>query len=134
MPFTPSGRETVSLSSVRRYRILFISLLLIKVFMRASPLPFGFVTPSGRALRSAPGQCIPHGKPPCHLLILTGTTPCIRDLHPLEKMHTRCLSSPKFICIFKLFQELTTSWAQAKQTHLLTYICNLNFTDYKHIN
>ncbi|TRW95582.1 hypothetical protein FNW10_09795 [Flavobacterium gawalongense] len=30
-------------------------------------------------------QCIPHGKPPCDVLMIRGFNPLIRDLHPLEK-------------------------------------------------
>jgi len=44
IPFTPFGREIASLSSVRQFRLL----------------PFGLVTPFGRALRFAPGQCMGH--------------------------------------------------------------------------
>jgi len=33
-------------------------------------LPFGFL------------QCIPHGKPPCHLLMLQGVTPAHKGLKP----------------------------------------------------
>ncbi|HCY40727.1 MAG TPA: hypothetical protein DHV48_05135 [Prolixibacteraceae bacterium] len=46
--------------SVRQYRIL----------------PFDFL------------QCIPHGKPPCHLLILPGVTPVYKGLKPSGKIHT----------------------------------------------
>jgi len=36
-------------------------------------LPFGFL------------QCIPHGKPPCHLLMLPGVTPAHKGLSPSGK-------------------------------------------------
>ena len=62
-----------------------------------------------RILSSRFLYCIPHGKPACDVLMIRGFNPLIRDLHPLEK-YTRsksllCLK----ICIFAVFQELTTS-------------------------
>lgn len=57
--FTPVGREIASLSSVRRYRLLLITCLNSKEFVRASPLQSRFL------------QCLPHGKPPCDLLTVT---------------------------------------------------------------
>jgi hypothetical protein len=77
--------------SVRQYRIL----------------PFGFL------------QCMGRPKPPCHLLILLGVTPAYKGFTPSGKIHTCCLLLLKFICIFRLFQELTTSVraAHAGRTH-----------------
>jgi len=68
--------------SVRQYRIL----------------PFDFL------------HGIPHGKPACHLLILPGVTPAYKGFSPYGKI-THLLFPPfvKFICIFELFQQLTTT-------------------------
>ena len=77
--------------SVRQYRIL----------------PFDFL------------HCCRRQQPACHLLILPGVTPAYRDLHPLGKYTLVICYYVKFICIFKLFQQLTTSVraAYAGRTH-----------------
>ena len=64
--------------SVRQYRLL----------------PFGFL------------QCIPHGKPPCHLLMLQDVTPAHKGLTPSGKIELHSLTLEKFICIFGIFPEL----------------------------
>ena len=75
-------------------------------------LPFGFL------------QCLGCPKPPCHLLMLQGVTPVHKGLTPPGKIHTCCLFLRKFICIFRLFPELTTSVraAHAGRTHRINFI------------
>ena len=61
-----------------------------------------------RILQSRFLQCILHSKPPCDLLIFRSTTSAYKGLTPSGKIHLLfgCL---KNICIFGLFQQLTTS-------------------------
>jgi hypothetical protein len=51
--------------------------------------------------------------------MLQGVTPAHKGLAPSGKIHTCCLFLRKFICIFRLFPELTTSVraAHAGRTH-----------------
>ena len=66
--------------SVRQYRIL----------------PFGFL------------HCCRCQQPACHLLTVRELNPPVRDFHPPENC-TPVVYPKKFICIFKLFLQLTTS-------------------------
>jgi hypothetical protein len=50
-----------------------------------------------------------HPKPPCHLLILQGVTLAHKGLTPSGKIAHLLFDSLNVICIFKLFQELTTT-------------------------
>jgi len=55
-------------------------------------------------------QCIPHDIPPCDLLILQDVTPAYKGLSPSgKKLHTCYFAFIKIICIFRFFNELTTS-------------------------
>ena len=68
-----------------------------------------------RILQSRFLQRMGHPKPPCDLLILQGLTLAYKGLPAfgrqvtLWKICTPVVCSVKFICIFKLFPELTTS-------------------------
>jgi len=77
--------------SVRQYRIL----------------PFGFL------------QCMSHPKPPCHLLMLPGVTPAHKGLTPSGKIHLLKLCLIKFICIFKLFQQLSAGALCSCKAHTM---------------
>ena len=61
-----------------------------------------------RILQSRFLQCILHSKPPCDLLIFRSTTSAYKGLTPSGKIHL-LLGCMKKICIFGLFQQLTTS-------------------------
>ena len=63
-------------------------------------------------------------KPPCHLLILPGVTPAYKGLTPFGKIHLLFLHYVKFICIFKLFPELTTSVRAAYAGRTQQVLCN----------
>src|SRR5690606_20120012 len=83
-------------------------------------------------------QCIPHGKPPCHLLTVRGVTPVRKGLpvrprqpggapsgmklkfhriNPLEIFHATHYCLTRKICIFNIFSELSVVCAHAHAGH-----------------
>jgi hypothetical protein len=92
VPTYPNNRASYSVS-VRQYRIL----------------PFGFL------------HCCRRRQPACHLLILQGVTPAYKGFTPSGKIHLLFLVYVKFICIFKLFQQLTASALLLMQGAHITY-------------
>ncbi|RBA27605.1 hypothetical protein DPN68_11045 [Flavobacterium tibetense] len=75
--------------SVRQYRLL----------------PFDFL------------QCIPRGKPPCHVLNLRDVTLAVKGLTPSGKITPRKLVFVVKICIFELFEKLSGCVLHMQGTH-----------------
>ena len=77
--------------SVRQYRLL----------------PFDFL------------QCIPHGKPPCHVLNLRDVTLAVKGLAPSGKITPRKIVFVAQICIFELFEKLSGCVLRMQGTHIV---------------
>jgi len=73
------------------------------VFMRAAPLPFGFVIPFGHALRVSAWITPNHLDPAGAGLILRGVTLAYKGLTPSGKMHTCCFAPLKAESLFVFF-------------------------------
>jgi hypothetical protein len=84
-------------------------------------------------------QCIPHGKPPCHLLTVRGVTPIRKGLspsgmklkfhrvNPLEIFHATHYCLTRKICIFNIFSELSVVCAHAHAGHTQSTYCRAGF-------
>ena len=108
IPRSPLVRAFSSLQSLRHLLLNDFAILGLHNGVLAYPRPIASYAVSVRQYRILQSrflQCIPHGKPPCGLLILPGVTPVYKGFEPSGKIH-QPLRSKKLICIFNLFLKL----------------------------